>query len=455
MLVLLSLLLLSALAVVAAVPVDPAAGCRQPFLWPFAADSVWNTPIGSGAVYEAANIYNESSPTRDRAPPTNFHSDQDWIVQAAATDPLTKWINDAGQFPGLCAAKQSKGRPAAPPIRFPAALVTDCVGNNNAAAVLKPDNRTLLQMQPLYRPKAGGPLIAWWHAGAPQDFPWEIDIRSGDTPTLQSALGSHGGSGLSGVGGTIRLGELLPDAPPIAHALKIELWSGPYYFGGNGSGVPSLQNGSCAAWSPPYAKGGSDCVPSGGRNQYVWPAIGSDSGSQRGGTLYRGSNPHLAPGALLALPPSLAASLTTTTAVGARIKQALTDYGGYIVDDTGGKAGGAALCMEPGVSTEVAKAYGPQQDFHIQKQVKPVRWHISAPAIFLCTTIALSCMAATHAGYCVAAACRRLNMQETPLYADLLAIYRGLAIVTNNGPGSVGGGGTPRRPAPPPFCESS
>lgn len=169
--------------------------------------------------------------------PTNFHSDQDWIVRASASDPLTPWINDAGQFPGLCTAKQSGGRPVPPPIQFPADLVTDCTGNNNAAAVLKADNKTLMQFQPLYRPTAGGPIIAWWHAGAPQDFPWEIDIRSGDAPVLQSALGSHGGSGLSGIGGTIRLGELLPDAPPIAHALKLELWSTPYLFGG----VPALQ----------------------------------------------------------------------------------------------------------------------------------------------------------------------------------------------------------------------
>ncbi len=34
-------------------------------------------------------------------------------------------------------------------------------------------------------------------------------------------FGAHGGSGLSSVGGTIRSGELDPDAPPIPHALKV------------------------------------------------------------------------------------------------------------------------------------------------------------------------------------------------------------------------------------------
>ena len=153
-------------------------------------------------------------------------------------------------------------------------------------------------------------------------------------------------------------------------------------------------------------------MPSGGRNQYVWPAIGSDSGSQEGGKLYFGQDRFLAPGALLAIPPSLSGTLGLTTPVAAKIEQALTDFGGYLVDDTGAKAGGAALCMEPGVSDEVVEAYGPQQDFHIQNAVKP----------------------------------------GTPLYADLLKIYRSLAVVTNNKPGSIGGGGKKRRPPPPPFC---
>lgn len=80
--------------------------------------------------------------------------------------------------------------------------------------------------------------------------------------------------------------------------------------------------------------------------------------------------------------------------------------------DTGSKQGGAAICMEPGVSDEVAKMYGPAQDFHIQKQVKPL----------------------------------------SPLYADLVRVFQALHIVTNNGPESVGGGGTPRRPPAAPLC---
>jgi hypothetical protein len=77
----------------------------------------------------------------------------------------------------------------------------------------------LLQFQPFYRPKPGGPFVAWYHTGAPQPFPWEIDVL-GD-----GMYGAHGGSGLSAMGGSIRKGELLPATGAIAHALKVELWA--------------------------------------------------------------------------------------------------------------------------------------------------------------------------------------------------------------------------------------
>ena len=38
------------------------------------------------------------------------------------------------------------------------------------------------------------------------------------------------------------------------------------------------------------------------------------------------------------------------------------------------------------------------------------------------------------------------------LYYDLLAIFRALHAVTNNGPAAVGGGGAPRVPPKAPIC---
>ena len=47
-----------------------------------------------------------------------------------------------------------------------------------------------------------------------------------------------------------------------------------------------------------------------------------------------------------------------TTEPGRLILAALTDYGGYIVDDTGSRQGGGALCMEHAVNAEILQAYG-------------------------------------------------------------------------------------------------
>ena len=132
------------------------------------------------------------------------------------------------------------------------------------------DNETLVQMQPVYRCVQGGPLLAKFGNatdGCPQQFPNVTSIK-GD-----GRLGSHGGSGLSGFGGTIRLGELLPGAPPIPHAIKIELQHQWYY------GMSKLQ--------PATAENGN-------RTQYVWPATGSDSGTEKApGGLYGGTDPNI------------------------------------------------------------------------------------------------------------------------------------------------------------------
>ncbi len=356
------------------------APCRDRFLQPFSSSSIWNSAIGSAASYVPAGLFTGADDLR--GPPVQIHNDQDWIIRAKESDPLVEWIDDSGNFPGGCAAG---GRAAPERLPFPADMQTDCVANNNGAGVLLPDNVTLVQMQPLYVAVAGGPIRAWYHTGAPQPFPWTVSIL-GD-----GALGAHGGSGLSSFGGAVRLGELLPGAPPIAHALKLEFWAHAYYF----FNWTSREYASC----------------------FTWPAVGCDSyWDSTGGAGYNGTNPLVKPGALLAVPPaSLPALLAAlTTEPGARIAAALTDFGGYIVDDTGSRAGGAAICMDAGVSAELERAYG--VSVRIENPLKP------APA------------------------------QGGALYADLVRIFQALSVVANNAPDAIGGGGTPRRPPAPPIC---
>ena len=403
--------------------------CRNAYLWPFSASSAFNAPIGAGAIFEPAGIFAprplaeacalragpsarlrracdgwNSSWTRATClaepccyddtipgvpwchapaggPPASFHNDADFIVAARVGDALVPWRDQNDWSPGNHCISTG---PVAAHVPLPHDFVTpDCGGGNNALALLLPDNRTLLQMQPAFRAAPGGDLLAAYHRGCPVDFPWAVDVRA-DAP-----WGAHGGSGLSAIGGTLRLGELLPGALPIAHALKLELWAHAYYFYDWASGDYS----SC----------------------FTWPAVGCDSYyKSTSGDGYNGTHPLVHPGALLAVPPAaapaVAAGLRTEPA--RRILQALVDYGGYIVDDTGSQQGGGALCMERGVTAELRAAYN--ISVAIEEPLTPG--------------------------------------QGGELYADLVAIFRALAVVANNSPNSVGGGGTPRRPPPPPFC---
>jgi len=265
-------------------------------------------------------------------------------------------------------------------IPLPDSFTTECGGGNNGMALLLPDNQTLLQMQPAFRLMAGSPLLALYHQGAPVPFPWEIDIL-GD-----GAWGAHGGSGLSAIGGTIRLGELSPNASPIRHALKLELFAHDYYYSG----------GTAA----PYAQ----C--------FRWPALGCDGYAHDPSSplAYNGTILGLQPGTLLALPPGSAVPVTTAPA--RLIRDALSQYGGYLVDDTA--TDDAAICMEVGVTDELVKDYG----IFVQHNARP--------------------------GY---------NANTTAFFHDLVRIFQALHIVSNNANSSIGGGGVPLAPGPPPICE--
>ena len=147
---------------------------------------------------------------------------------------------------------------------------------------------------------------------------------------------------------------------------------------------------------------------------HTWPATGCDSYHAVPGPGYNGTNVYLKPGSLLAVPPSEydAVAAKITTVPGRLFLDALTDYGGYLVDDTGSEQGGGAFCAEHGVNDEVLQTYG--YSIAIEDPLTPT--------------------------------------QGGPLYWDLVYIFQSLNVVINNGPESVGGGGVPRRPPPPPIC---
>lgn len=199
-------------------------------------------------------------------------------------------------------------------ISFPVNVTVIELGNN-AAALLQPDNHTIINTQSLYRCKPGSPVQSAVFTGveAKDDIVWGNGI-----------WGAHGGSGLSSIGGTIRLGELLPNTPPIQHALKLQLYAHHYYYNQ--------------------------------RPGYVWPALNCDGYAfdPNYPAHYNGTDIYLSPGALLAIPSNM--SVNVTTVPGRKLLFALQNYGGYLCDDTFVNRG--TFNTEHGVTDEFEVEYG-------------------------------------------------------------------------------------------------
>ena len=326
---------------------------RDKNTWPFACYSIWNMPIGSGAKYTDAYIGSKS-----------VGIDTDWFITTKDSDPavstymIPTW--GKGRCTGTNPQQQAQWHPAAgEKLKVPYDLIIPDarVGftPNNSSAFLKPDGKTLVEFNGTARCQQGAPLYGNWFG--------EHDIY-GD-----GIAGGHGGSGMSSIGGSIRNGELLNDFP-IRHALKIVLW------------------GNWLNYNP------SSSTP--GRR---WPAPLADAYASNG---YKGSNPALVMGSLLAIPPSVTAdSLGLTTKVGKKIFQAMQDYGAYVVDDSG--------------------------------------WDYNYLAVERSAEVEYQSVTGKHFN------------DDNALQADFAKIIAVVKVVDNNGPNSIGGGGTPRQPLAPPI----
>jgi hypothetical protein len=184
--------------------------------------------------------------------------------------------------------------------------------------------------------------------------------------------GSRGGSHMSSIGGTIRVGEWAQARSEgrFRHALKTVL------DGGN--------------FSPTT-------------NGYRWPASSADYCWDY---CYGGSNPAVKMGSLLALPPSYNCA-GMRTEPGRIMCQTYKDYGAYIVD------GGWDPAYIP---VEIGPAGNAADEFE---------------DLF---------------GYAL-----KTSSTSSPWAQDWKQIIEDAHVVNNNGPSSIGGGGTPRVPLAPPI----
>jgi len=299
--------------------------CRDPLKWPFLSSSIWNTPIGSNAIFHDPKIFHSPFVL-----PHNFFSDDDYFIVTSETDPMTPWYNQGWWGNPDGEAHCNITGQFLRNIRFPVNLTVRQFGNNNAAALLQPDNHTIINTQPLYRCSFGSPVLSLLR----EDIAGQDDIRFGN-----GTWGAHGGSGLSSIGGTIRLGELLPHSPPIRHALKIQLNATAYY----------------------YDK----------RPGFVWPALGCDGYAfdLKNPHHYGGKDIYLSPGSLLAIPSHIDIQLKTQP--GKKLLFALKNYGGYICDNTVANRG--TLGTEHGVTEEFESTYG--YSFNAQPKGSTSQWY--------------------------------------------------------------------------------
>ena len=325
------------------------AGTRNKFLWPFASTSIWNMPIGRGAAYVPANI---ALPTIQ-----TLTADQDIIVMDPSAPMVLLAHSGAGWSGGDRCAVSGPTLTAVP---IPASFLVASNGHNDALAVLMPDGQTVIQAQPFARCTPAGPATA-------------LALAPTDNLYTNGILGAHGGSGLSSLGGTLRLNELVPGGQ-IRHALKVNL------------------------------DAAADLYPSPG---YRWPAIRHDSCAP---SCYGGTVPALEMGSLLAIPTSVNINaLGLETAPARMLAWTLQNYGAYVADNTARSV--FSIETEDSPSGSVVNQFQQTWGYAFQ-----------APA-----------------------------GSGTPWSHDINLILAHLAVVANNSPTTIGGGGSPLQPLAPPI----
>jgi hypothetical protein len=262
---------------------------RNPLQWPFSQASIWNMPVGSEARYVHARI--EQSTAR------GMTVDEDIIVMTPDEPLMDIFKNHAGwdRTKNRCEIQGEKLFSAPIPKNFIVSPDTwDGLTPNSGLAVLMPDGETIKQTQPFAHCSAID--------SATSKYVFE-DVNLYE----KGIYGAHGGSGLSVIGGTLRLGELTPSSGTICHVLKVNIFAKKNLFYDENT------------------KG------------YRWPAIKAD-GYAKGNYYSQRTLKQVKAcrmGALLALPKWMDLdSLQFETQPALILARTFQDYGAYVVDDT-------------------------------------------------------------------------------------------------------------------------
>ena len=266
----------------------PVPHARDPMKWPFASNSIWNMPIGSDAVYKPANL--PAIPGGDPWSPMPQIDEELIILKPKAPSTSIYYSNAAWSGKDRCVATGD----LLVKVPVPGNYIVPHGNGNNSAAFLAADGRNVIQTQPFTRCTSHGTATSLVKFD-------QVDIE-GD-----GHAGSHGGSGLSALGGSIRVGELRPGQQGPRHVLKINVYAKQVLY-------------KCETKA--------DC--------FRWPATKADSYAVGFyGTVSNNTNTAMKMGALLAIPPTTnIANMGLKTGPAKQLAWTLQNYGAYIVDDT-------------------------------------------------------------------------------------------------------------------------
>lgn len=277
-----------------------ASAARDRFRHPFVATSFWNMPVGDAARYR---------PLALTAPSYGYGVDVAYL-QFAPTAPLRQ-LKDRDYWWPWRDGERVVGAETGVSVRVPDTWIVPPPPKselpNRASAALQADG-LVREFQYTVRPKAGSDISMY------EEPRGTIDL-AGDGTMASGVLGGHGGSGMTGVGGTIRVGELT-GSEPIRHALALTMnmrkWG--------------VQDGS------------------GIRAGYRWPATAADRDyADRGfasgyGTITTnggGGRAGVGMGSLLAIPGDVDLdALQFETPQGAKLAWTHQNHGAYVVDNS-------------------------------------------------------------------------------------------------------------------------
>jgi hypothetical protein len=204
-----------------------------------------------------------------------------------------------------------------------------------------PDRRTIKQTQP----------FAFCDSSKGATSQYVFDDQDIYGPGMH---GAHGGSGLSAVGGALRLGELTPASGPIRHALKVNIF------------------GRRNIYYDEETKG------------FRWPARRADG--YAAGNYYKDRKLEVVKacrmGALLALPATMDLDKMGFETKPARIlAEAFQNYGGYLCDDTAWDV--YAIITEWGPDGRFDDEFKNNWGFSMKQKSKDTPWSRDMDRIFL------------------------------------------------------------------------